>query len=248
MSKASGYLCGQNWVKRYKLGATAAATLLPGIPFLMVATTGGVGPVTATAGADCVGLSLGSPSGAGYTTTQATVLASGEGMIDIEINPHLVIESVQSGATTSGTAMQLATNTVASAGGTVVTGTGLGAGGDIDGGMIWRYQYGVAGELRTITTHTSTTDLRVTVPFSTAIAVGDTFLYSTYNETGNGAAGGDGNSNITLTSDLLQADSSAASGAGIDCCVVNFIAAGQYDTLLQWVLGDHIFNDSGSLA
>lgn len=234
MGLICGYVAGQNYVRRYKLGATAAAGL--GIPHLMVGTTGNVGKCTTTACADAVGISVGNTGV--YSTTQNDT----EGTIEIDINPFAILQCTASGGATDGTALAILTNTSASAGGTTLTATVQSN--DLDGGTLWRYQNGVGGESRTITTHTSTTDLRVTVPFSGSggILVGDTFLVSTYNETGNGAAGGDGNSQVQLTTLLTQADYTAASGTGIKANVIEMINRGIYDSLVQFTLGDHVLN------
>jgi hypothetical protein len=243
MSRADKYLQGQNYVKRYKLGATAAS-VYPGIPYIMVATTGNVGPCTATSATDAIGMATG-PASVAYSTSQATILANGEGVVDIDINPGLVYESVLSGTAADGGALIVYTNTSASAGGTVLTATVPST--DWDGGVLARMVNGVAGEWRTITTHTSTTSLTVTVPFSTAIAVGDTFVVSPYNETGNGAAGGDGNSNLTLTTLLTQADATVASGGGFDVVVVDLELRGTDNSLVRWCMGDHIFANTATI-
>lgn len=243
MSLADKYLYGQNYVKRYKLGATAAS-VYGGIPYVVTPTTGNVGPCTATAATDAIGFSTG-PAIAAYSTSQATILANGEGLVDLDINPGLVIQSRLSGTAADGGALIVYVNTSASAGGTVLTATVPST--DWDGGVLWRSVNGIGGEWRTITTHTSTTSLTVTVPFSTAIAVGDTFTVSPYNETGNGAAGGDGNSNLTLTTLLTEADATAASGGGFDVVVVDFVPGGPNDTFLRWVMGDHIFGNTATV-
>ena len=74
MGLISGYLAGQNYVKRYKLGA-ALANL--GVPCIMVATTGNVGPCTATSAADAIGLNVG-------TGTYSTVQNDAEGTVEGE--------------------------------------------------------------------------------------------------------------------------------------------------------------------
>lgn len=231
MGKVVGYIAGQNYVRRYKLGATVDL----GVPCIMATTTGNVTKCTTTAAADAIGLSVGSGT---YSTTQNAA----EGTIEIDINPFAIIEMTACGGATEGTALSVLTNTSASAGGTVLTATVQSN--DVDGGTLWRYSNGVGGESRTITTHTSTTSLTVTVPFTGAsgIAVGDQFLLSPYNETGSGAAGNDGSSQVQLTTLLTQADFTAASGTGIKAQVVELVLRGTTDTLIQFILGDHVFN------
>jgi len=232
MGRVSGYVSGQNYVRRYKLGA--ASTVL-GVPHLMVATTGNVGPCTATACADGIGLGVG-------TGTYSTVQNDAEGTIEIDINPFTIIECTATGAAAEGTALAILTNTSASSGGTVLTATVQSN--DLDGGTLWRITNGIGGESRTITTHTSTTSLTVTVPFtgSGGINVNDTFLVMPYNETGNGAAGGDGNSQVNLSTLLTQALCTNASGTGIKANVVELILRGTTDTAVRFTIGDHVFN------
>src|SRR3990167_6327840 len=131
MGLISGYLAGQNYVKRYRLGA-ALANL--GVPCIMVATTGNVGPCTATSAADAIGLNVG-------TGTYSTVQNDAEGTVEIDINPFAIIHCTASGAAAEGTALAILTNTSASAGGTVLTSTIQSN--DLDGGTLWRYRNGV---------------------------------------------------------------------------------------------------------
>lgn len=232
MGLVGGYIAGQNYVKRYKLGASGSSTV-PGIPYIMAATTGNVTVCSTTAAADAIGLSMG--TGTYSTTHNAT-----EGTIELDINPFAIIEMTASGGSGDGTALSILTNTSASAGGTVLTCTVQSN--DLDGGTLWRYQNGAGGESRTITTHTSTTSLTVTVPFTGAIAVGDTFLVTPYNETGNGAAGGDGNSQVQLVTSLTQADFTAAAGTGIKANVIDLILRGTTNSAIRFTLGDHVLN------
>ncbi len=243
MSKADKYLYGPGYVKRYKLGATAAS-VYAGIPYIMVATTGNVGPCSATSATDAIGMATG-PALVAYSTTQSVILANGEGVVDIDINDGLVYESTLSGTAADGGALIVYTNTSASAGGTVLTATVPTT--DWDGGVLARISNGVISDWRTITTHTSSTSLTVTVPFPTAIAVGDTFVVSPYNETGNGAAGGDGNSNLTLTTLLTQADATVASGGGFDVVVVDLEFRGVSDSLVRWRMGDHVHANTATI-
>lgn len=232
MGRVSGYISGQNYVKRYKLGA--AATVL-GVPMLMVGTTGNVGPCTATACADGIGLGVGTGT---YSTTQNDA----EGTIEVDINPFCIIECTATGAATEGTALAILTNGTASSGGTVMTATVQSN--DLDGGTLWRYFNGIGGESRSITTHTSTTSLTVTVPFSGSggINVNDTFLVSPYNEVGNGVGGTDGSSQVNLSTLLTQALYTNASGTGIKANVVDLGCKGRNDSYVRFTLGDHVFN------
>ena len=76
----------------------------------MTPTTGNVGPGTVTAATDAIGMSTG-PASIAYSTSQATILANGEGVIDIDINDNLVYESTLSGTAADGGALIIYTNT-----------------------------------------------------------------------------------------------------------------------------------------
>jgi hypothetical protein len=191
---------------------------------------------TTTAAADSLGLAVG--TGTYITTTNSANLP--EATIEVDINPFQIIEAVMCGGATDGTALSILTNTSAETNGTVLTATIQSN--DIDGGTLWRYSNGVGGESRTITTHTSTTSLTVTVPFQQDIALSDQFLVCPWSETGNGAAGNDGSSQVQLTTTLLQADATSASGTGIKGQVVELILRGTLDSAVRFILGDNVFN------
>jgi len=247
MGRAAGYVYGQNYVKRYFLGATWAANAALGTPALTVAGNPGAGPATTTGAANALGLCVGDNAYA-YSTVQATILAQGApATVEVDINPGLIINMLLSGATTASTALTVLTNTVTSSGGVLITDAANVPANDMKGGFVWRYQNGVAGEGRVPTTHTGSTSFVPTTPFKEAIAIGDQFLFSPYYDVGDGAASSDGNSNITWTSDLRQADGSAATGAGADIVAVHFIPGNRYTTQFEFCLGDQIWFGSTTI-
>src|ERR1041385_461785 len=233
--RASGYLVGQNYVRRYKLGASGTFAT-PGIPAIMAATNGNVTVCSTTAAADALGLAVG--TGTYITTTNSANLP--EATIEVDINPFCILEATMSGGATEGTALTVLTNTSGETNGTVLTATIQSN--DIDGGTLWRYQNGNGAQTRTITTHTSTTSLTVTVPFQQDIALGDTFLVCPWNETGTGAGGNDGSAQIQVTTNLYQADATSASGTGIKAQVVELILRGTTNSAVRFLLNDHVFN------
>jgi hypothetical protein len=234
---------GGHLLKKYKLGAAVANA---GIPIIMVATTCNVGPCTSTSFADTVGLSADTDT---YSTSQAAILArvnalvgTGEGIITVSVRPDNIIRALMTGSGTENTTLAILTNTSASAGGTVVTATVQSS--DIDGGTLWCLSGNNVGYSRTITTHTSTTSLTVTVPFPRAIAVGDTFLACPWNNTGTASAGEDGITEVTTSTLFTQADASSASGAGGKVVVSDLVLEGPYNSYVKFQFDDQIFKST----
>ena len=232
MAYTAGHLAGgAPYFITYKIGASFSSD---GVIALNTATTGNVSPCTTTSGADAVGLAVGTAT---YSTTQGAT----EGIIKVDVRPDAIIGMLVSGGAGTGTALTLLSNTSASSGGTTVTDADVGSD-DMDGGTVWRYpgESSEAGESRTITTHNAAQDFVVTVPFSTAIAVGDEFLFVPWNWTGTGASGGDGSGEVTLTTALTQANGQSASGSGIAVSVVDLKLRGRTNTHVWFKLADHV--------
>ncbi len=209
-----GYLLGGGApvIKKYMVAAGTPDFTVAGCPAIDAATTAaGVAPMAAGTLASYIGLSLDTAT---YTTTQATVLSDGPGVISLVVNTDPVIRLRMSGSTTAGTALPTITNSAASSGGTAVTITT----GDIvpnsptmlDGTLICLTGSN-AGLRRKITT-VSATVFTVLVPFPYAIASGDTFTAVPYFPGAQTVLGGDG---LTLTATpgtlATEADASVAS-------------------------------------
>ncbi len=141
-----------------------------------------------------------------YTTTQGTGSSSAERLVSVIINPFAVWSGKMSGGATEDTALALQTVTTASSGGTAVT-TAASWTSTVEyaDGVTWGYVGANAGRFRKITS-TSSTAGTVTVPFDTAISVGDTFLraphYPMFGTT------------IQLTTNLYQVNSIISVGTG----------------------------------
>ena len=221
-------------VKRYKVGATAIA----GIPVLDADTgTAGVKNATTTSFADAIGVTV---DAATYTTAQAADMV--EGVISVVINPDAVLKALMVSAATGNTQLNITTNTVASAAGTVVTITT----GDpvpnspemLDGTMICVSGANV-GITRGITTTDATTATAV-VPFPYDLAVGDTFVLIPWNAPGpNGSA-----MTADLTTDLtaVRADADAASSGLIAVVDLDFDRSDvRRNSHLHFLLKDHAF-------
>jgi hypothetical protein len=233
--RVAGHLHGgASDISKFKIGASATFAT-QGTPAIFdPAATLGLILATTTSAVDAAGLAL--DTGV-YSTTQGA-----EGTIDVDIRPDLVIEALVSGAAAEGTALTLLSNTSASSGGTTITDADVGTN-DMDGGTVWRYpgEQADGNEHRSITTHNSATSFVVTVPFSTALAVGDQFLFVPYNKTGNGAAGEDGCAFMQFTTNITQADGSIAAGTGAEVVVVDLVLRGRRNTTVRFKLRDHVY-------
>lgn len=194
-----GYILGGGApvIKKFMVGATPNFAVA-GAPAIVAATTdAGVVPQSAGTVGQTVGLALDTAT---YTTSQATVLASGAPQVSVVVNPDAVYRLRVSGGATPGTALTKITNSVASTGGTLITITT----GDVvpnnptvlDGTVICLSGNNV-GLRRRITT-VSATAITVLIPFPYTIAVGDTFLALPYFPGGITATGTQAD-NLTLT-------------------------------------------------
>lgn len=200
-------------IKKFKVGATPNFAVA-GAPAVVAATTdAGVVPVTAGTVGITVGLALDTAT---YTTTQSTILASGDAQVSVVINPDAVVRLRCSGTAAAGGNLSTITNSVASSGGTAVTITT----GDpipnsntkLDGTLIC-----ISGAnlgLRRRVTTVSATVYTVLVPFPYAIAVGDQFIVVPYFPGGVTATGVNGD-NLTFTTTpgtlATEADTTVAS-------------------------------------
>jgi hypothetical protein len=233
--RVAGHLNGgASYISKFKIGASATFAV-QGTPAIFdPAATRGLILATTTSAVDAAGLAL--DTGV-YSTTQGA-----EGTIDVDIRSDLVIEALVSGGAADGTALTLLSNTSASSGGTTITDADVGTN-DMDGGTVWRYpgEQADAGEHRMITTHNSATDFVVTVPFSTAIAVGDQFLFVPYDKSGNGAAGEDGCAFLQFTTSITQANGAIAAGTGAEVVVVDLVLRGRRNTTVRFKLRDHVY-------
>ena len=205
MAKLAYNMGPSNPVKKtFKIGTASLTTA--GIPILVSQTAaGGVVAATTTGGVDCLGVTLDT---AVYTTTQSATMV--EGVVSVIINPDAVYQMLMSGSASAGAALNLTTNSAASAAGTLITITT----GDVAPNsptMLDGVAYGIsgnnAGVSRKITGVAATTATLV-VPFPFTIAVGDTFILSPFNIGGLSSLGG---TSITLTTLLDQARGDLAS-------------------------------------
>ena len=233
-----GYILsgGAAVIKRYKVGATAIA----GIPVLDADTaTAGIKNATTTSLADAVGVTV---DAATYTTTQAADMV--EGVVSVVINPDAVLKALMVSAATGNTQLNITTNSVASAAGTVITITTgdpvpNGSGVEMADGTAICVSGSNVGITRTITS-TDATTATVTVPFPYDLAAGDTFVLIPWNAPGpNGSA-----MTADLTTDLtaVRGDADAASGGLIAVVDLDFDRSlPRTNSHLHFLLKDHVF-------
>ena len=216
-------------LQRMKLGAAQANR---GIIMIGGAGTSlGVIPITTTVASTLPAHGLATDVGT-YSTTPA---AGAEGLVTVDTNPDLVVMAKISGAATEDTALIVLTQTSASS--TVLTCTVQSD--SVDGGTLWGLTGANKGVSRSITAHTSTTSLTVTVAFPYSMAVGDTFLYAPYNTAGTGADGADGSRWVQVSTLFTQANGIIASGTGVPVSVVDLITAGRTDSYVLFKMRNH---------
>ena len=201
---ASGTLSGAAYrIRKFKVGATVTKGTLVA-PYSN--RYGEVIPCTTTAFADTTGLAI---STATYSTTQS----DDEGVVQVITNPDLVIRAKVWGeaAAAAFTVGNLLTNTSLSAGGTIVTSAI--ANDNEQGGTLFCLSGANKGQSRRITDQTNAANTTtVTVPFNSAIAVGDTFLSLPFAIGTNGMA-------VTLTTNLQHVRADVAVDAGQDVAI-----------------------------
>jgi hypothetical protein len=228
---------GATFAMKLKLGAAQANAGI--IVMGGVTTAVGAIPVTTTSFANANGLSL---DRGVYSSTQGDA----EGLVTVDVRPDLIIRALMSGGATEGTALTALNSTSASAGGTTVTDADVGSA-DMDGGTVWCIEGNNVGLSRSITAHTGSTSIVVTVPFPRAIATTDTYVMCPWNKCGTGAAGADGPATVQTTTLFTQADAAIASGTGGEASVVDLILNGRSDSYVLFRLRDHI-HGSAALA
>lgn len=221
---------GAPLLKRYQLGAESST---PGEPWLVSVTAeAGLNLASTTALNDMVGISK---DVATYSTTQGTGLSSAEALATFDIRPDAIYKIRLSDGATAGTAMTIYTETVASAGGTAITGGNFSGTTFVDG-QIWGYSGANVGQHRKITS-VSTTVATVLIPFDYATVVGDEYLATRMSLA-------DENT-VTLTSNLKEIDNSKATAENtaelrcIDVLLRDVSADGRNNSFGLFVSFDH---------
>jgi len=181
-------------IHKYQIGEAMATAGVP-VEIPTLANTDGVLLCETTTAADVLGVTL--DAQATRNTAQQPDNSDPAVYVSVIVNPHALYQATLSGGATSGTALTVYTETAGSADGLTVT-TTLGTA--YDDGVVWGYEGANPGILRKVTAVDGSTSTPI-VAFPIDIAIGDTFLASTF---GPGELAG-----MQLTSTLEQIDSTA---------------------------------------
>ncbi len=239
-------LAGSHGMKRkFKISAASVALGQP-----VIWLSGGTGTVTDPAATTDLTDAIGVTTEAGTaSTTQGVGASSADVQVEVTFEPLAVFRSkvVPSATADTNYAVDdgyLITADTASSGGTAVIDSDVAAStADMPDGLVFALDGANVGQSRVIVTHTSATQLLITIPFDLGIVVGDNFLASQY------APGVIG---VQMTSDFTQADGTIAGGTGGEAVVVNAIAttdAEGYSVTtprleIDFVMQAHAFNTS----
>jgi len=206
------YGCTIPHVMKFAIGASFAnAGILAEAPG---AGEAGMTPCTTTVAADVMGITLDTAT---YVTAQQTDGTSANRMVSVVVNPLGVYRYLMSGGATEGTALTSYAVTTASTDGLTVTTASEWSSPQFDEGAVWGYDGANAGQIRKITS-TSSTAGTVTVAFDRDTVVGDNFLRAPYWPADATAV------TLQFTTNLYQADASIAVGTGADVTVVELEA------------------------
>lgn len=198
-------------VKKY---AVAATNTYVGRPYLKTAD-GGVGIVlgTTTGAVDFIGVNL--DAAGTYAAAQNSDGSENAKFTSIIVNPLAVYRARLSGAATDGTALTAHTVTTATSDGLTITHSAYDASSPtMDEGTIWGYTGANAGQVRKITS-VSTTATTVILAFPRDDAVGDQYLHAPIHPTRSITA--------QLTTNCTEIDASAAISGGATIVVVEMI-------------------------
>lgn len=220
-------------LKRFQIGETFTAGVV-GIPVEIptLSDTDGVLMCETNSIVDCIGVSLDNPGT--RQTAQQTDNSDPARRVLVNISPHMVWRARLSGGATSGTALTIYTNTVASTTGLLTT---LALPTAYDDGWIWGYTGSNAGIARKVTAVGGTNETPI-VAFPYDIAVGDTFLAFT--------AGPGEDAGIQLTTNLDEIDATAdlQSTDNLRCVDVGFKdlgGRGTVESFAEVIIMDHFY-------
>jgi len=237
---------GASVLKRFQIGETMSTAEVPVV--ISAAADAGVMLATATSTTDMVGATLDAgtklrsvDTGADRTYVTAQDSAGTAGFVTVVINADALWELLISGGAAAGTALPAAVVTTAQTDGlTVVASATNFTSPQMDSGTIWGYDGANVGQARKITT-TADGTATVTVAFDNNSAVNDEYLYAPFWPV-------DALAGITLTSNLVACDGSAASSGtltGLQAVEVRGGDIGSEGKTKSSVIvfsQDHIFN------
>ena len=220
----------------------ASAALVAGQVVVREATASNTGEAATAASTTSVVNMLGVVVDAVTYTATPTVEPSEvtqQNIARLVAGPFEVYRFKIAGGATSGTALattapaNILTNTLASAGGTLITAAGVGSVSMV-GGLVKGRSGGNVGAIRKITVHTGTASNTVGHAFTAAIGVNDTFIRVPYSRSV---------IDMQLTTNFVEANGIIATGTGATFRVVSVIIDEQRDIAYVDVISmDHYFN------
>ena len=227
----SGHLHGGAPIqRRVKIGASFATAGVPSR--FLTSNPAGITPGSTTVFADSLGLAVDTGT---YSATQGDA----EGLVTVNLRPDAIIKALMAQGATAGTALTVLAEATGETAGTTLTDTDV-ASVDMTGGTVWRLlSDDIGGESRIITTHTTSTSLVVTVPFTQDIVLADQFLMCPWAIFGDGASGYDGVGHVQGTTNVDQADASIASGTGGAVVIFDLELNGRRNSAVLFILQDH---------
>lgn len=230
--KAAYLLSGGGFVKKtYKASAAQAI----GTVVLRSAgnASGQMSTSTTTSFADAIGLCVDNGVAAGAPLTYSTTQGAEEAVFSVIVNPDMVLRALMVTGATGTSITEDTVVTAVSNGLTVVGGTSV-ASPDMDEGLIWFTSGSNVGESRKITS-TSSVTATVIVPFPSASAVGDKFLYAGVNI---------GLTGVTLTTDLKNVRADIAVSTGASATTIDVELGSASDSWVHLVLGDQVWTNA----
>lgn len=203
-----------SWVgsKSQAMNLLLSASLVAGQVVVREATASNAGeatnPASATSVLDMFGVAQDAATYTAAPTSEPNEVTQAN-IVRLIVAPFEVFRFKIAGGTTQGIALgttapaNILTNTLASSGGTLITGNV----GSISmvGGLVKGRSGANVGAIRKLTVHTGTASTTVTMAFINAIAVGDTFIRTPYSRTVQ---------NVNLTTDYIAANGIVATGTG----------------------------------
>ena len=234
-----GYLIfgGAALAKKYKIGATFGTAAVPAC-HAWTTPDNGIRPMQGvTVATDYLGVTT-------DTATYSETQGDADALITVVVNPDAVLKARMCDSATSGTQLDIITNSVAETAGTTATitaGEDAPNSPDLAQGAMACISGANTGQFRKLIT-TAATTAACTKPFGNDILAGDIFVLVPWWEQA-GASSGD---NVQLTTDLTEARADIATGTGIESLIwdLRFDFSGasnaRRDSYLYFQPNDHV--------
>lgn len=228
-------------IHKFQIGEAMATEGVP-VEIGTLSDTYGLLKCETTSCVDCVGVTYDAQATRNTAQDPGGVTGADPAvLVSVIVNPHALWKAQLSGGATSGTAMSLFTETVGSSTGVLLT-TGAAAS-PYDDGYAWGYDGGNPGILRKIV-DVDGTDADLIIAFPKAIAIGDTFLLTTF---GPGELAG---MQLTTTLEQIDATGDQQGTDNFRCVRLAGLDSGDEGRTRSWALisiFDHLFASGGSI-